>query len=114
MEVGQQSIDDLELETRLDEEIGRAGGGDDRPSGSERDGLEGSHHGGADGDDAPASSTSRRDGGCRTGVDREALGLHPVVVEVVGRDRAKRAGSDVKRDLGDLDAGRFELGQELF
>ena len=115
VEVGQQQVDDAELEARRDEEVGfsRALRRAVRPARAQRGGFERAQAGRADGDDrGRRAARVRAIAAAAAGIDLEALAVHDVLGDASAAHRLERAGADVQRHRRALDAARGERGEQ--
>src|SRR4029077_8144709 len=98
-----QPADDLELESREDEQPGRARAGHETSVVRSRDGFQCAGGRRADGDDATLLVERLIDRERRRSRDVKSLGLQPMIFDLLNAHWLKRAVSQVQRDLGSRD-----------
>src|SRR5258708_31437468 len=107
MEVGDESVDDLELEARADEQVRVPAPRLERVATGPRvecGGLERTHHGGPHCNHTPAACPRLAYECADLRAHCAALRMHDVVLQVFGPHRLKRAGTDLQRHARALDA----------
>src|SRR3974390_3408102 len=118
VEVGEQGADDAEVESGIDEDVGRAGLGGDAAVGRLTGGVfEGADSGCADSDDAAAGVAGELDFLPRYGRNRIPLAVDFVLLDDLDADGLEGAESDVQGDFGGVDAAGADavenLGREM-
>lgn len=112
VEVCYHRVNDFEFVAGPNEQFGRAFGGGNGPVFC--DGFEGSYGSCADGYDAAAFLGGLVYCLCGAGADGESLGVHLVVVEVLGGDWLEGPFADVQGDIGYIDTSTFYLREKFF
>ena len=114
VEVGEQGVDEAELETGGDEDFRFAGVRLERMTGGlERAVFEGTDDGGTDSDDAAAFGFGAVNGFGGGGSERVALAVQADFVHALHAQRGKGAQADVEGEAGNFDAASGERVEDL-
>ena len=114
MEVGQQGVDDAELEARRDEQVGRSSPGTYSGVPTKVGRLDSACRRGANHDDSSSGGGGVTDGTRRVFADLLGLRVDSVLLDALGPHRLERAVPDVQGEGGALHASRLELEQQLW